>query len=68
MVVVAGIVREVMAWPGVRPPQRFARLPVNVELRHDLAAPLTIAIEPGHRLFAAHPVEDKIGENFRHRA
>src|SRR4029453_19209447 len=56
------------AWSRIRPSQRLARLPVGVELRHGLAAPLTMAIEPGHRLFAAHPVDDIVGKNIRHRA
>src|SRR5438093_4633829 len=68
MLVITGIVRKVMAGPGVWPPRRFPGLSVDVELRHEFAAPLTITIEPGYWLFAAHPVEDMIGENFRNRA
>jgi hypothetical protein len=68
MLVITSIVREVMARPRVRPPRRFPGLSVNVELRHEFAAPLTKAIEPGDGLFAAHPVEDISGENFRNRA
>src|SRR5712691_6826981 len=68
MLVVTSIVREIMARPGVWPPRRFPGLSVNVELRHELAAPLTKTIEPGYWLFAAHPVEDIIGENFRNHA
>ena len=68
MVVITGIVREIMARPGVLPSRRFPGLSVNVELRHEFAAPLTKTIEPGYWLFAAHPVEDVIGENFRNRA
>jgi hypothetical protein len=68
MVVITGIVGEVMARPRVWPPRRFPRLSVNVELRHEFAAPLTKAIEPGYWLFAAHSVEDIIGENFRNHA
>jgi hypothetical protein len=41
MVAITGIVREVMARPGVWPPRRFPGLSVNVELRHSFAAPLT---------------------------
>jgi hypothetical protein len=67
MVVIAGIVREVMARACVWPPRGFPGLSVNLDLRQRLAAPLTKTIEPGYRLFAAHPVEDVIGENFRNR-
>src|SRR5262249_43225634 len=68
MVVITGMVREVMAGPGVWPSRRFPGRSVNVELRHESAAPLTQTIEPGYRLFAARPVEDIIGENFRSHA
>jgi hypothetical protein len=68
MVVVADIVGEFMAWACVPPLEHFVRLSVNVELRHGLAPPLTMAIEPRHRLLAAGPVENKIGENVRNRA
>src|SRR6516225_765768 len=68
MVVITGIVGKVMAGPGVWPPRRFAGLSVNFELRHEFAALLTTTIEPRDWLFAAHPVEDVIGENFRNRA
>src|SRR5215475_6949878 len=68
MIVIAGIVRKVMAGPGVWPPRRFPGLPIDVELRNEFAPPLTKTIEPGYRLFAAHPVEDIIGENFRNHA
>src|SRR5262249_31721305 len=57
-----------MARPRVQPPRYFPRLSVNVDLRHEFAAPLTMTIEPGDWLFAAHPVEDIIGEHFRNRA
>src|SRR6516165_11230897 len=67
MVVITGIVGKVMAGPGVWPPRRFAGLSVNLELRHEFAALLTTTIEPGYWLFAAHSVEDVIGENFRDR-
>src|SRR6516165_2359292 len=67
MVVITCIVREVMAGSGVQPSRRFPGLSVNVELRQRLAAPLPITIEPRYWLFAAHPVEDVIGENFRDR-
>src|SRR5271167_1332345 len=65
MLVITGVVREVMARPCVWPPRRFPGLSANVELRHEFATPLTKTIEPGYRLFAAHSVEDKVGENFR---
>src|SRR5882757_9367910 len=68
MVVITGIVRKVMARPGVRPPRRLPGLSVDVELRHELAAPLTKTIEPRYRILAARPVEDIIGENVRNRA
>src|SRR5262245_54962705 len=68
MVVITGIFRKVMARPGVCPPRRFPGRSVNVELRHEFAAPLTEAIEPGYWLFAARPVEDIVGENFRSHA
>src|SRR5215471_9411507 len=68
VVVITGIVREVMARPGICPPRRLPGLAVNVELRHEFAALLTTTIEPGYRLLAAHSVEDIIGENFRNRA
>jgi hypothetical protein len=64
MAVVTGIVREVMAGPCVWPPRRLSGLSVNVELRHEFAAPLTKTIEPGYWLLAANPVEDVVGENF----
>jgi hypothetical protein len=41
MLVIAAIVREVMARPGVWPPRRFPGLSVNLELRQDFAAQLT---------------------------
>src|SRR5262245_23637557 len=65
MVVITGIVGEVTAGPGVQPPLCLPGLPVNLELRHEFAAPLPQTIEPGYWLFATHPVEDIIGENFR---
>src|SRR5216684_2180889 len=68
MLVITGIVRKVMARPGVWLPRRFAGLSVNVELRHEFAAPLTKTIEPGYWLFAARPVEDIVCQNFRNRA
>src|SRR5262245_45092008 len=68
MVVVTGIVRKVMARPGVGPPRRFPGRSVDVELRHEFAAPLTKTIEPGYWLFAARPVEHIVGENFRSHA
>src|SRR5690242_6305513 len=68
MVVITGIVRKVMARPCVRPPRRAPGLPVNLDLRQGFAALFTIAIEPGHWLFATYPVEDIVGENIRNRA
>src|SRR5690242_12408569 len=68
MVVIAGIVREVMAGPRVQPPRLFPGLPVSVELRHEFAAPFTKTIEPGYWLFAARAVEDMVGEDFRNHA
>src|SRR5436853_362613 len=68
MVVIARIVPKVMAGPGIWAPRRFPGLPVDVELRDEFAAPLTMTIEPRYRLFATHPVEDIVGENFRNRA
>ena len=67
MVVITGIIREVTARPGVWAARGFPRLPVDVELRQEFTAPLTKTGELGYRLFAAHPVEDMIGENFRNR-
>jgi hypothetical protein len=55
MLVITGIVREVMAGPGVQPPCRFPGLSVNLELRQGFAAPLTKTIEPGYRLLAGSP-------------
>jgi hypothetical protein len=37
-------------------------------LRHEFAAPVTKTVEPKYWLFAARPVEDLIGENFRNHA
>src|SRR5262245_51672235 len=68
MLVITGIVAVVMARPGVQPPRRFPGFSINVELRHEFAAPLTKAIKPRYRLFAAGPVEDISGENFRSHA
>src|SRR4029077_12614382 len=65
MVVITGIVREVMARPGLWPPRHFPGRSVDVELRQQFAAPPTKTIEPGYWLFAAHPVENIIGEHFR---
>jgi hypothetical protein len=56
MVVIASIVREVTARPGVQPTRRFPGLSVSFELRHEFTAPLPKTIESGYRLFAAHPV------------
>src|SRR5207249_1499766 len=67
MLVIAGIVRKVMAGPG-EPPRRFPGLSVNLDLCHEFAAPLTKTIEPGYWLFAARPVEHVIGDNFRSHA
>jgi hypothetical protein len=67
-IVIAGIVRKVMAGPGVWPARRLPGLAINVELRDEFAPPLTKTIEPAYQLFAAYPVEDIIGENFRNHA
>lgn len=67
IVVIAGIVRDVVARTGVWPPRRLPGLPVNLDLRQRFAAQFTIAIKRGYWLFAAHPVEDIIGEHFRNR-
>jgi hypothetical protein len=50
------------------PARRLPGLPINVELRDEFAPPLTKTIEPAYQLFAAYPVEDIIGENFRNHA
>src|SRR5262249_22035119 len=68
MAVIAGVVRKVMARSRVWPPRCLPGLAINVELRHEFAAALTIKIEPGYWLIATHSVEDIIGENFRNRA
>src|SRR5262245_5032627 len=68
MLVITGIVGELMARPGVQPPRCFPGFSINVELRHEFAAPLTKTIKPRYRLLAAGPVEDIIGEDFRSHA
>src|SRR5215211_255106 len=68
MVVFTGMVGKVMVMRGVWPARPFPGLSVNVELRHEFAAPLAMTIEPGYWLLAARPVEDIIGKSFRNRA
>src|SRR5262249_30179387 len=68
MLVVAGVVGKLMTWLRVGPPDRFVRLAVDVLLRQGLAAPLTMAIKPRHRLLAAGAVENVIAENVGDRA
>ena len=68
MVVITGIVREIMARPGVLPSRRFPGLSVNVELRHEFAAPLTKTIEPGSRRPAGSPVSISFFRKGRGRA
>src|SRR5437870_1110234 len=68
MFVFTAVLGQIMARPGVRSAHRSSCVPVDIQLRHGLAATLTKAVEPGYRRFAAKPVEDEVGQDIRHRA
>jgi hypothetical protein len=48
MIVVTGMVREIIAGPGVWPPHRFPGLSVDLDLGQGFAAPFTKTTEPGY--------------------